>query len=40
MGDTRDWQHHVQTAYDRVAGQYAARIYGELAHKPFDRAIL
>ena len=35
-----DWQHQVQTAYDRVAVEYAARIYGELADKPFDRAIL
>lgn len=30
----------IQTSYDRVAGEYAARIYGELAHKPLDRAWL
>jgi len=35
-----DWQRDVQTAYDRVAAEYATRIYGELAGKPFDRAIL
>ncbi len=26
--------------YDRIAGEYAVRIYGELAHKPFDRELL
>ena len=36
----RDWERDVQTAYDRVAAEYATRIYGELAGKPFDRAIL
>ena len=35
-----DWQRDVQTAYDRVAAEYAGRIYDELAGKPFDRAIL
>ena len=30
----------VQTSYDRLAPEYAARIYGELAHKPFDRELL
>jgi len=30
----------TQTSYDRVAGEYATRIYGELAHKPLDRAWL
>ncbi|MBE2269672.1 MAG: methyltransferase domain-containing protein [Anaerolinea sp.] len=28
------------TSYDRVAAEYARRIYGELAHKPFDRKLL
>ena len=27
-------------SYDRVAAEYAARIAGELAHKPLDRALL
>ena len=27
-------------SYDRLAAEYAARIAGELAHKPFDRALL
>lgn len=27
-------------SYDRVAGEYAARMADELAHKPFDRALL
>jgi SAM-dependent methyltransferase len=35
-----DWERSVRQTYDRVAAEYAARIYGELAHKPFDRAIL
>src|SRR5581483_1441022 len=30
----------VQTSYDRVAAEYAARFLGELAHKPLDRALL
>lgn len=30
----------LQTSYDRVAEEYARRIYGELAHKPLDRALL
>ena len=30
----------VQAGYDRVAEEYASRIYGELAHKPFDRGLL
>jgi len=30
----------MERGYDRVAGQYAERITGELAHKPFDREIL
>ncbi|MCU0514261.1 MAG: class I SAM-dependent methyltransferase [Anaerolineae bacterium] len=27
-------------SYDTVAAEYAARFYGELAHKPFDRRML
>lgn len=30
----------TQSSYDRVADEYAARIYDELRHKPFDRALL
>ena len=30
----------VQTAYDRVATEYATHYLGELAHKPLDRALL
>jgi trans-aconitate methyltransferase len=30
----------IQTSYDRVAADYTARVYGELAHKPLDRALL
>lgn len=33
-------EHNLQDGYSRVAGEYAAQIYGELAHKPFDRAQL
>ena len=35
-----DWEAGVRESYDRVAGEYAARIAGELAGKPFDRALL
>lgn len=31
---------NIEQSYDRVAGEYARRIYGELAHKPFDRKML
>ena len=34
------WEANVRETYDRVAGEYAARIFGELAGKPFDRATL
>lgn len=34
------WIEALRDGYDRVAGEYAARIYGELAHKPYDRALL
>ena len=34
------WERDVQATYDLVATEYAARIFGELAHKPFDRTIL
>jgi SAM-dependent methyltransferase len=30
----------TQTSYDRIAGEYARQIYGELAGKPLDRALL
>lgn len=30
----------LQTSYDRVAAEYAARFSDELAHKPLDRALL
>lgn len=31
---------NTRASYDRVAGEYAARIAGELAGKPLDRALL
>jgi SAM-dependent methyltransferase len=30
----------TRQSYDRVAAEYAARIFGELEHKPFDRVML
>jgi SAM-dependent methyltransferase len=30
----------LAASYDRIAEEYARRIYDELAHKPFDRALL
>jgi trans-aconitate methyltransferase len=30
----------VERSYDRVAAEYAHRIYGELEHKPLDRQLL
>jgi len=30
----------VQSGYDRIAEEYARRIYGELEHKPLDRSLL
>jgi hypothetical protein len=30
----------TRASYDRLAGEYARRLYGELAHKPVDRALL
>ena len=30
----------VQSSYDRVAAEYAQRIFGELEHKPLDRQLL
>src|SRR3954454_15604001 len=30
----------VQSSYDRVAEEYARRIFGELEHKPLDRQLL
>lgn len=32
-----EWTRNLQAGYDRVAGEYAARIFDELAHKPLDR---
>ena len=37
--ETRRTQ-HLQESYDRVAGEYVARIYDELQHKPLDRQLL
>ncbi len=37
MGHSLD---NVQDSYDRVATEYARRIYGELEHKPLDRQLL
>jgi SAM-dependent methyltransferase len=34
------WLTELRNSYDKVANQYTARIYGELAHKPYDRALL
>ncbi len=34
------WLRNVEEGYDRVAQEYTARIFGELAHKPLDRALL
>lgn len=31
---------NVQATYDSIAEEYAKRVYGELAHKPLDRALL
>jgi 2-polyprenyl-3-methyl-5-hydroxy-6-metoxy-1,4-benzoquinol methylase len=31
---------NVQDGYDRVAAEYARRIFGELEHKPLDRQLL
>lgn len=31
---------HTRASYDRLAGEYARRLCGELAHKPLDRALL
>lgn len=30
----------IQASYDTVADEYVRRIYDELRHKPFDRALL
>jgi SAM-dependent methyltransferase len=37
---THTLQRTVRASYDTVADEYAARIDGELTHKPFDRQIL
>ena len=31
---------NLKATYDRIADEYARRIYGELDHKPFDREML
>jgi SAM-dependent methyltransferase len=36
-GQKRDRRERTRASYDVVAGEYAARIYGELSGKPFDR---
>ncbi|MGH2441713.1 MAG: class I SAM-dependent methyltransferase [Chloroflexota bacterium] len=36
----QDATHEVERSYDAVAAEYAARLYGELRHKPFDRELL
>ncbi len=38
--DAASWESGVRASYDRVAAEYAERIAGELADKPFDRALL
>jgi SAM-dependent methyltransferase len=30
----------TRTSYDRLAGEYSARMFGELEHKPLDRELL
>jgi hypothetical protein len=30
----------IRESYDRIADEYARRIYNELQHKPFDRDLL
>ncbi|HEX6818566.1 MAG TPA: methyltransferase domain-containing protein [Ktedonobacterales bacterium] len=35
-----DTLNSTTASYDRVAGEYAAQFFGELAHKPLDRALL
>jgi len=37
---THTLQRTIRASYDTVADEYAARIAGELAHKPFDRQLL
>ena len=34
------WLRALRDSYDKLADKYTERIYGELAHKPFDRALL
>jgi len=38
--DLNDPQVDCRSSYDAVSEEYAARIYDELAHKPFDRELL
>src|SRR5947209_2756301 len=39
-GDVSERDTTIAASYDRLAGAYAARFGGELAHKPLDRALL
>src|SRR5947209_2622609 len=32
--------HGIRSSYDRLADEYARRIFDELSHKPFDRELL
>lgn len=38
--ETERYFQDTQASYDRVAAEYAARIYDELTHKPLDRELL
>jgi len=33
-------RHSIRESYDRIAGEYARRIFDELEHKPLDRELL
>jgi SAM-dependent methyltransferase len=35
-----DGTNSIRESYDRIADEYTRRIFGELAHKPFDRELL
>lgn len=34
------WLTELRDSYDKLADKYAERVYGELAYKPYDRALL
>jgi SAM-dependent methyltransferase len=40
MSQACETSHDPEASYDRVAAEYARRIYHELEHKPFDRHLL